>query len=61
MGLAIKTPKVYNFEEIVLGLKTCGICNTKNVQTFRYSFAGRCCENCLPAAKEKFEKHGWND
>lgn len=25
----------------------------------RYSFAGRCCMNCLPKMKAKYEKPGW--
>lgn len=25
----------------------------------RYSFAGRCCKECLPAMKDKYEQPGW--
>lgn len=43
-------------------INTCPICN-KTVpykQQGHYSFAGRCCKDCLPAMKEKYETSGWN-
>jgi hypothetical protein len=31
------------------------------VATTRYSFAGRCCQECAPALREKHERPGWCD
>lgn len=36
----------------------CGKSVTYSEQS-RYSFAGRCCKDCLPKMKEKYEKPGW--
>lgn len=44
-------------------LNVCPVCG-KSVpfnEQHRYSFAGRCCSECLPAMREKFEKPGWYD
>jgi hypothetical protein len=59
--LQIKRPEEYDWEKIKEGKKICDNCNVKNVKTFRYSFAGRCCEKCLPAMRAKYEHPGWCD
>ena len=59
--LQILPPQEYNFEDIVYSINTCPICGATEVNTFRYSFAGRCCEKCLPDMKNKHEFPGWYD
>lgn len=58
--LAVRVPKIYDWEKIVVGLKTCNVCGAIG-ETFQYSFAGRCCENCLPDMKKKHEYNGWTN
>lgn len=44
-------------------INICPVCN-KSVpykNQSHYSFAGRCCKECLPAMKEKYEAPGWNN
>lgn len=44
-----------------IALSTCPVCG-KSVpykEQFGYSFAGRCCEECLPEMKKKHEYPGW--
>lgn len=61
-GLQIKTPPgAYSWEAIVAGTRACNECGATDVDTFRYSFAGRCCAACLPAMRKKHEKPGWCD
>lgn len=48
-------------DRFVRELNICDICH-KPVgygNLHRYSFAGKCCKDCLPAAREKFEQPGW--
>ena len=59
--LQIDPPKEYNFEAMVEAMRTCPICGAVDVPTFQYSFAGRCCKNCLPDMKKKHEFPGWYD
>ena len=59
--LAIKPPEEYNSEMIIAGCTTCNLCGATDVETHRYSFAGRACDGCLPAAKAEHEKPGWNN
>jgi len=59
--LAIKPPYVYDWEFIKAGVRTCNECGAQDVETFRFSFAGRACAKCIPALKEKYEKPGWCD
>lgn len=56
--LVIRPPFPYNWSLIVKGLNTCNNCGATNLRTFRYSFAGRACEYCLPAMKRKYEQPG---
>lgn len=37
---------VYDFDKMKENLRYCKNCESKNVDTFRYSFAGRCCAEC---------------
>ena len=57
--LAIKPTKEYSWKAIIAGLRTCNHCEASDVETFRYSFAGRACEECLPALKAEHERPGW--
>ena len=60
-GLHIDTPPEYNMQMIRNGTKKCDNCKQIVDKTFRYSFAGRCCEQCLPKMREQYEKSGWCD
>lgn len=59
-GLAIKPPDTYDWAAIQAGVTQCNLCNKTGVKTFRYSFAGRCCHECIPAARAEHERPGWN-
>lgn len=58
-GLIIEPPKVYSMTEIVRRVNYCKHCDSHDVKTHRYSFAGRACASCLPGLKNKHEKPGW--
>lgn len=58
-GLAIAPPPTYSWPAISAGLRTCEACGTADVETQRFSFAGRCCAACLPVMRAKYEKPGW--
>lgn len=60
-GLAIEPPQEYDMQKIIDGMRFCKHCGKTDVNTFRYSFAGRCCKDCLSALRERFEKPGWTD
>lgn len=60
-GMAIRPPRFYNFDEIKARVRACDHCGAKDVETVRYSFAGRCCAKCLPEMRAKYEKPGWCD
>ncbi len=60
-GLAITPPATYDWPAIQAGATTCRACKKVGVKTVRYSFAGRCCEACLPAMRAAHEKPGWNN
>lgn len=60
-GLAITAPNVYSYEDLKSAMRVCSSCKEKNVDTFRYSFAGRCCADCLPAMRAQHEQPGWCD
>lgn len=51
---------LYSFDDVQAGVRTCNNCGATDVETHRYSFAGRCCAACLPAMREKHERRGWN-
>lgn len=60
-GLAVTAPRRYDFAKIEASAKTCANCKKTDVETVRYSFAGRCCKDCLPEMRAKHEKPGWCD
>jgi hypothetical protein len=60
-GMSVKTPNEYSYEAIVAGVRTCNECGATDVETHRFSFAGRCCAKCLPAARRVAEPPGWAD
>ena len=60
-GLAVNVPRIYDFQKLKDGETYCKTCGSSNVKTVRYSFAGRCCEKCLPAMRAKHEYKGWCD
>ena len=60
-GMAIKVPRVYDSAALVDGVRRCNICEKEDVETFRYSFAGRACQSCIPEARRKHEYPGWNN
>ena len=61
-GLAVGLlSPIYNWEEIKGGLRRCNECGKQDVETQRYSFAGRCCEECRPKLAAQYEKPGWTN
>ena len=58
-GLAIHPPTTYNWTLIQAGVRTCNSCGATDVDTQRFSFAGRCCAACLPKMRELHEKGNW--
>lgn len=60
-GMAIDPPFVYDSDYIVAGVRRCGKCKAKDVETFRAGFANRCCATCLPKVRAEIEKPGWCD
>lgn len=51
----------YDFAALEDALRTCHTCGATDVKTHRYSFAGRCCDSCLPENRRKHEYPGWCD
>ena len=60
-GLSVAYPDIYNFDAIEKGKRHCNLCDADDVDTQRYSFAGRCCAKCRPEAAKKYEYPGWAD
>lgn len=61
-GLSIRLRSdVYESDAFESGLRRCCLCAAEDVKTVRYSFAGRCCEACLPGARKQFERPGWTN
>lgn len=58
-GLAIEPPETYDWEAITSGLRTCANCGATDVDTQRYSFAGRCCAKCRPEMAKTHESGNW--
>lgn len=58
-GLTINAPIVYNWEELLQLKRVCNYCQTRDVDTERVGFAGRCCVQCLPAQRKRIETPGW--
>lgn len=50
---------VYNWDEIKAGLRRCSECGKQDVETQRYSFAGRCCADCRPTMAALHERGNW--
>ena len=59
--LSIQVPLVYSWEALNKGLNVCGECKSEGVKIQRVGFAGRCCADCLPAAKKRHEYPGWDN
>lgn len=59
--LAVDPPSEYNFQELVKNLRKCSYCGKEDVFTSRVGFAGRCCNECLPAKRKELEYPGWCD
>lgn len=59
--LAVEVPEFYDFAELRRRTRVCSHCKTQDVDTQRYSFAGRCCEVCLPKMRAATEQPGWCD
>ena len=57
--LQIVMPKTYSAEAMQAGLRTCQNCGATDVETQRYSFAGRCCAACRPEMARLTEYPGW--
>lgn len=60
-GLVIRLSEIYKWETFQNAQTTCNLCLKTGVQTQRYSFAGRCCADCLSEARKKHEQPGWCD
>lgn len=60
-SLAIRLPHPYSWEKLQESLTVCGECGKKSTGTQRVGFAGRCCDECLPAARKKHEYPGWTN
>ena len=60
-NLAVRPPQTYSMDDITKGIRTCNNCGKTDVDTVRYSFAGRCCNECFPAMRERHEQPGWCD
>jgi hypothetical protein len=58
---AIEPGDIYNWNYIQNGLSRCNNCGVENVKIFQYSFAGRCCEACLPEMRKQHEYPGWTN
>jgi len=59
-GLCIqKIPTTYDRACLEAAIRYCSHCDTWDVDTVRYSFAGRCCKNCRPELAKKHEQPGW--
>ena len=59
--LSIMPPDKYDWGAIVGNQTKCNACGKSGVETTRYSFAGRCCEACLPRMQREHEYNGWCD
>jgi hypothetical protein len=60
-GMAVGVPELYEWGAVKAGLRTCNACGKTDVETFRFSFAGRCCNDCIPAMRKKHEYPGWTN
>ena len=60
-SLAIMVAVPYSFEALVTATRVCHSCKANDVNTFRVSFAGRVCAECLPGERTRLETPGWCD
>jgi len=61
-GLVINpAPIIYSWDALIAGLRHCHHCGHSDVDTVRYSFAGRCCKACLPEMRREHEYPGWTN
>jgi hypothetical protein len=59
-GLSCRAPIPYpGFDELQPLLRKCNCCGADDVETQRYSFAGRCCADCRPEMARQTERPGW--
>lgn len=58
-GLSIRPTLPYDWTTMTAALRTCNLCHAEDVETFRYSFAGRCCAACIPQARKEYESGNW--
>jgi hypothetical protein len=54
-----EVPKVYSWDALQAGQRTCGYCQATDVDTSHVGFAGRCCAVCLPTVRPQVEYPGW--
>lgn len=57
--LRVETPAFYDFEALVAGTRVCSACKAADVETQRFSFAGRCCAACRPEMARQTEQGNW--
>lgn len=61
-SLQIRVPLIYpGIEAIIAMTRHCNNCHADDVDTQRYSFAGRCCAACRPEMARIHERPGWTD
>lgn len=60
-GMVIKPPDTYDWQKITAGLRHCNNCDADDVDTQRYSFAGRCCAKCIDEMRRTHERPGWTN
>jgi len=58
-GIAVVVPTTYSWESLQQALTVCMFCSATGVHTQRVSFAGRCCDLCLPEQRKRLEYPGW--
>jgi len=59
-GLFVRPIFPYHMATLLDELHVCSSCGAKNITPYRYSFAGRCCADCLPKLQARYERDGWN-
>lgn len=62
-GLQVTVSNQYDFEQLKAAIRNCNECGADDVETTRYSFAGRWCLKCnsSPELNKKYHYHGWCD
>jgi len=59
--LTVKLKEKYDWSIFENAQTTCNLCLKTGVKTQRYSFAGRCCADCITQARKDHEQPGWCD